>query len=137
MGIPKKGISVKTLAKRSGLATAIALGIVLSTAQPTFAWSSGVTYEVPGGCTTGSLAGSSWYPTPTESRASSGRDGYCPVAIATTGKYPWLTAAIRYAAGGAGVPAGTYSNYVTTVGWSHYSYYAGGRHTWGHVVLTT
>jgi hypothetical protein len=128
---------VKTLVKRSGIASAIALGLVLLIAQPSFAWSSAVSYNPPGGCVSGSLAGSSWYPTPNESRASSGRSGYCPVEIATTGHYPWLTAALRYVAGGSGVPAGTYNNYVTTVGWSHYSYYAGGRHTWGSTVLNT
>jgi hypothetical protein len=120
------------------LATAIALGLVLAAAQPSFGWSSSVTYNQPWGCVNGSLAGSSWYPAPYESRASSASGGNCNTYYVLNHHLPPLGAYLRYASGGASAGASTTTGtYVTTTGWSHYSYYLGGLHTWGGVTLNT
>jgi len=123
---------------KGGLAAAAALALVLLGAQPSFGWSSSVTYSYPSGCYSGSLAGSSWYPAPYESRASSGADGNCMAYQVVTGHLPALSASLRYTSGGASAGATTVTGtYVTTTGWSHYSYYKGGLHTWGNVTLYT
>jgi hypothetical protein len=127
-----------SIARRAGLAAAAALALVLLGAQPSFGWSSSVTYSHPGLCTSGSLAGSSWYPAPYESRASSAADGSCSAYFVITGHRPPLSASLRYASGGASAGASTVTDtYVTTTGWSHYSYYLGGLHRWDNVTLYT
>lgn len=128
-------MTTASLARRSAVAATLALGLVLVGAQPSFGWSSSITYQEPWGCVGGSLVGQSYVPAPYEARSTSAAEGSCTTYAVLNGHNPLLTASLRYKAGGTTAPATTYGYYVTTTGWSHYSYYSGGRHTWGSVVV--
>ncbi|MCU1441311.1 MAG: hypothetical protein JWP85_2308 [Rhodoglobus sp.] len=129
-------MKISSLARKSVIASALALGLTLAAATPSFGWSSSITYQQPGGCVNGSLVGQSWHPAPYESRSTSASEGNCSTYYAIHHHLPYLFAALRYVSGGNTAGAGTTSGtYVTTTGYSHYSYYSGGYHSWGSVVL--
>ena len=134
----RQHMKFSSLARKSAVASVLAIGLTVVAVQPSYGWSSSITYQQPYGCVNGSLVGQSWHPSAYESRSTSASAGNCNAYYIINHQLPYLFAALRYVSGGNSAGSGTTTGtYVTTTGWAHYSTYRGGYHRWDTVTLNS